>query len=125
MAAVFCPACGSKNLRISRIRGWRERLRSIAGIYPLRCRQCNHRFPSAIWSLATLHYARCPKCLRNELGTWSEQYYHPLWNTVLLLRLGATPYRCESCRYNFASFRACKERFSWRRSGRAQAGGSN
>jgi hypothetical protein len=31
------------------------------------------------------------------------------------LRLGATPYRCDFCRCNFASFRACKERYSWRK----------
>jgi hypothetical protein len=62
-----------------------------------------------------MRYARCPKCLRLELSTWSEQYYRPPAVTVMKLRLGATPYRCDFCRCNFASFRACKERFSWRR----------
>jgi hypothetical protein len=28
--------------------------------------------------------------------------------------MGAIPYRCAACRCNFASFRPCKERFSWR-----------
>lgn len=32
-----------------------------------------------------------------------------------MLRLGATPYRCAPCRCNFASFRPCKERYSWRK----------
>ena len=37
-------------------------------------------------------------CYRQELATWSEQYYHaPRW-TRILLRLGATPYRCAACR---------------------------
>ena len=33
----------------------------------------------------------------------------------MFLRMGATPYRCEFCRCNFASFRRCKEKFSWRK----------
>jgi len=124
MAIVVCPQCGSKQLRVSRIRGFRERFRSIVGILPFRCRQCEHRFESAIWSLSTVRYARCPKCLRMELSTWSEQYYNPPRTTILKLRMGATPYRCEFCRCNFASFRACKERFSWRRHReQAQSGG--
>ena len=126
MAFVSCPQCGSKHLRFSKIRGVAGKLRSIVGIVPFRCRKCEHRFDAAIWSLSALRYARCPKCLRMELSTWSEQYYHPPASTVIKLRFGATPYRCEFCRCNFASFRACKERFSWRRrrqqaQGQAQA----
>ena len=112
---VTCPQCGSRNLRISKTRGWRERLRGIVGILPFRCRQCDARFAAALWNPSAIRYARCPKCLRMELSTWSEQYYNPPTRTVIMLRLGATPYRCEFCRCNFASFRACKERFSWRR----------
>jgi len=115
MAFSVCPKCGSRNLRISRVRSFAERLRTVAGIFPFRCRQCDTRFPAAIWSLSAWRYARCPKCLRMELSTWSEQYYHPPLGTVVKLRLGATPYRCEFCRCNFASYRACKERFSWRK----------
>ena len=43
-------------------------------------------------------YARCPKCFRTELSTWSEQYYNASAVVLLKLRLGATPYRCEYCR---------------------------
>ena len=39
----------------------------------------------------------------------------PPLSTRLFLRMGATPYRCEFCRCNFASFRRCKEKFSWRK----------
>ena len=115
MAFVSCPQCGSKQLRVSRLRGFGQRLRSILGILPFRCRQCEARFTAPIWHLAGIRYACCPKCYRMELSTWSEQYYHPPWMVVAKLRLGATPYRCEHCRCNFASFLACKERFSWRR----------
>ena len=120
MAFVACPSCGAKNLRESRIRTAVERVQSVFGVCPFRCKACNHRFTAAVWDFSSWRYAHCPKCLRPELSTWSEQYYNPPWGTVFLLKIGATPYRCEFCRCNFASFRACKERFSWRRR-RAQA----
>jgi len=127
MALVSCPECGSKRLRISKVRGFRGRIRSMVGVLPFRCKKCERKFDSAIWSLSAIRYARCPKCLRMELSTWSEQYYNPPFTTLMKLRFGATPYRCDFCRCNFASFRACKERYSWRhaREQRAQQSESN
>ena len=110
-----CPACGSTDVRLSKTRGITESLKRVFGVYPLRCKRCSHRFTDGLWSLRNLRYAKCPKCYRMELSTWSERYYVPRPRTTILLRLGATPYRCESCRCNFVSFRACKERFSWRK----------
>jgi len=112
---IRCPSCGSSSLRSSKIRGAKERFKSFFGITPFRCRQCSERFSAPIWNLRAARYARCPKCLRMELSTWSEQFYLAPLGTRLYLRIGATPYRCEFCRCNFASFRPCKERFSWRR----------
>ena len=112
---VPCPACGSADVRLSKTRGVSETLKSVFGVYPLRCKRCNHRFADGLWNLRHWRYAKCPKCYRMELSTWSEQYYIPRVRAMVLLRLGATPYRCESCRCNFVSFRACKERFSWRK----------
>ena len=40
---------------------------------------------------------------------------------VLMLRLGATPYRCAACRCNFASFRPCKEKYSWQKAAQVAA----
>ena len=114
MGFVSCPHCSSKSLRMSKVRGFGGRMRSMIGILPFRCRQCDKRFNAAIWNLTIIHYARCPKCLRMELSTWSEQYYKAPFRIVAKLRLGATPYRCDFCRCNFASFRACKEKYSWR-----------
>ena len=71
-------------------------------------------------SVAEWRFARCPRCYRTELSTWSEQYYNPPFVTRSLLKFGATPYRCDVCRCNFASFLACKERFSWRKSREAE-----
>lgn len=121
MAFVRCPSCGSSSIRSSQIRDGREKFKSFFGFIPFRCKQCSGRFSAPIWNLRFARYARCPKCLRLELSTWSEQFYIAPLSTRLYLRMGATPYRCEFCRCNFASFRRCKERFSWRRRREARA----
>jgi hypothetical protein len=114
-AFAECPHCGGRSLRLSEPRNWKEHVRSWLGRSQFRCRHCNHRFETAVIAPLDWRYARCPKCYRFELSTWSTQYYNPSWFTQFLLNVGGTPYRCEFCRCNFASFRACKERFSWRR----------
>lgn len=118
---TVCPACGTRDVRLARSRGLSERLLELVGIYALRCKQCQNRYRARVWKFSQIVYARCPKCYRNQLSTWSEQYYNPTFGTRFKLRIGATPYRCEFCRCNFASFRACKERFSWRKYRRQQA----
>ena len=115
MQIAACPKCGTRNIRASRVRTFSEQLRSLVGIFPFRCRQCGTRFAREIWSISSLRYARCPKCLRTDLSSWSERYYHPPFTVVVKLGLGAKPLRCETCRCNFASFRLLKERFSWHR----------
>jgi hypothetical protein len=115
MAFGTCPSCGGHSLRASKIRGAVERLRSFVGIFPFRCRQCGARFSTSLWDPGNWRYARCPNCLGTELSRWSEHYYNAPPGLRMLVRLGATRYRCEFCRRNFASFRACKERFSWKR----------
>lgn len=87
----------------------------------MRCKLCKKRFSTSIWDGQTWKYARCPKCLRFELSTWSEQYYNPPTKTIFFLRMGGTPYRCDTCRCNFVSFRACKERISSARTPAAAA----
>lgn len=68
-----------------------------------------------MWSARLLRYAHCPKCLRTDLSRWSlEHYVVPFW-TRFKLKIGAQPFRCETCRCNFASFRPRGERFSWRK----------
>jgi hypothetical protein len=68
-----------------------------------------------VWADGAWKYARCPRCYRQDLSTWSQQYYHPRAWISFLLRIGATPYRCAACRCNFASFKKCRERYSWRK----------
>jgi hypothetical protein len=114
---LACPQCGTREVRVSQTQGLGEYCKALVGIYQLRCRRCKARWQTSAWSGNAWRYARCPRCYRQELTTWSEQYYRPPRWTTILLRLGATPYRCATCRCNFASFRACKEKFSWRRAG--------
>jgi len=112
---LACPQCGKREVRISQSRGLGEYCKACLGIYQLRCRRCRARWQTSVWSGNAWRYARCPRCYRQELTAWSEQYYRPPAWTTVLLRMGATPYRCAPCRCNFASFRPCKEKFSWRR----------
>src|SRR5579862_766517 len=112
---LSCPKCGTRDVRVSHRQTMGEHLRALFGVYPLRCRRCHARWETSVWHSGDWKYARCPRCYRQELSTWSEQYYRPPTWTLMLLRCGATPYRCAACRCNFASFRACKERYSWRK----------
>ena len=111
---LACPKCGLRDIRVARRHGFGEFLRALFGTYPLRCRRCSARWETSVWAEGDWRYARCPKCYRQELTTWSEQYYNPPRSILIQLRLGATPYRCAACRCNFASFKKCKERFAWR-----------
>lgn len=114
---LSCPKCGTRDVRVSHKQDFTEEVRALFGVYPLRCRRCRSRWRTSVWAAGAWKYARCPRCYRQELTTWSEQYYHPPRWTVIMLRCGATPYRCPSCRCNFASFRPCKEKLSWRAGG--------
>jgi hypothetical protein len=67
-----------------------------------------------MWERGAWKYARCPRCYRQELTTWSAVYYHPPASVSLKIQLGAKPYRCAACRCNFASFRARRGKFAWR-----------
>jgi len=107
-----CPQCGSYDLRYARLRRPSERFWSWLGTRPLRCRKCRTRFIARTWRLENLRWARCPKCWRMDLSSWSEREYPVSALRRLLLALGAHPWRCEYCRYNFVSFRPRKE--GWR-----------
>ena len=89
-------------------------MKSWIGIYYLRCRRCQHRWKTSVWTIANWKYARCPRCYRQELTTWSQQYYRAPLRMRVALRVGATPYRCAACRCNFTSFLPCRERFVWK-----------
>ena len=100
-----CPHCGGEHVRRSRHRDRKERLRALLGIYPFRCRDCSFRFRSGVWLLGRSWYAKCPRCLRTELTTWSRRFYQATpWQNVQVF-FGAERCRCSACRYNFVTFR--------------------
>lgn len=105
-----CPGCGGKNLRYAHLRSPSEKIARLAGVRPLRCRDCQQRFVHRTWNLSNLSHARCPTCMGAELTDWSTSHYHVSFGRGLLLFFGAHPYRCERCRCNFVSFRKRKRR---------------
>ncbi len=112
---LACPYCGSRHLRYAHRRNLSEQLWSLAGVRPLRCRDCRKRFVDRTWRFSSVRYARCPNCWRMDLNTWRVADHHASGGQLLLMRLGARPYRCEYCRINFVSFRRRLEKFSFRR----------
>lgn len=122
---AVCPGCHSRAVRLSRSRTLWEGLLAWAGVYSFRCRKCRRRFRAPVWHIRDLVYAHCPRCYRQALSTWSEQNYNVPFATAIKLRLGATAYRCEVCRCNFASYRPRRERFMWRRRERTQDAGDS
>ncbi len=64
-----------------------------------------------MWAGDSFKFARCPRCYRQDLTTWSLEYYHPPTSTALKLKMGANAVRCAACRCNFASFRPIKAKF--------------
>ncbi len=111
-----CPSCGSKNLRPSQSDNILESIGSLFGFGPVRCRECEHRFSEAKLWLPTVHYARCPKCFREDLSDWAEKYFYPPFYSRMLLHVGAKAHRCSVCRNNFVSFFPRKREFtpSWK-----------
>lgn len=111
---VQCPSCGSDHIRHARFQSVFERLGSLFGRHPLRCKDCQFRFTSRVWRITDLRFSRCPRCYRTVLSSWSEAHYIPKFWTLVWLRLGAKRLRCEFCRFNFAGFRPVKEVYSSR-----------
>lgn len=111
-----CPRCGSRSLRFSNRQTLWDRILGIFGYCAVRCRDCNHRFREGILWLPGMGFARCPKCLREDLCDWEERYYYPPRWQQALLSFGAKAHRCGACRVNFVSFKRRQREFepSWR-----------
>ena len=105
IAALVCEQCGGRDIRLARLQSFGERLRTLIGVYPFRCRDCQHRFSVSVWLFSKLAFAKCPRCLRTELTTWSRKFYNPGFAANMAITFGAQKYRCTACRCNFVSFR--------------------
>lgn len=94
-----------------------ESVLALFGYCAVRCRDCGHRFQEGILWLPGMGYARCPRCLREDLCDWEERYYYPPRWQQALLHFGAKAHRCGACRVNFVSFKKRRRQFepSWRK----------
>jgi DNA-directed RNA polymerase subunit RPC12/RpoP len=111
---LSCPKCGSRDALVAHRRGLIEQVKSLFGIYPLRCRRCKARWRTSTWQDGAWRYARCPRCYRQELTSWDEAYYNPPLGVRFWLSLGAKRHRCAACRHNFTGFKPRKQRFERR-----------
>ena len=113
-----CPQCGSGKVRFSRSRTPWEKLCTFIGYCRFRCKECGGRFSEGILWLPGMHFARCPRCLREDLSDWAEKYYYPPWYQQIWLKVGAREQRCPACRVNFVSFLPRRRQFvpSWKES---------
>ena len=108
---IACPSCGARKLRLSRVRGFLERLATLCGVYPIKCAICDARFHRRIWTISHLLFAKCSRCHKMDLAKWSDHHYHAPFSLRIKLAFGARRRRCVYCRYNFASWRPLKEEF--------------
>jgi hypothetical protein len=108
---VQCPECGGRNIRSERTHGFREKCLAIGGFYAFFCQDCCARFLERPIELASVVYAKCPKCLRMDLSAWDAKYYRVGWWTSFRVWLGAHRWRCEPCRVNFVSWRMRREKY--------------
>jgi len=99
-----CPHCDSPRIRVSR-----KKRRGITAVllclHTFRCDSCQRQFRGRTIQWRYVWYAKCPRCAGLELTNWEEKYYYPPWYKRALTHVGAREQRCDSCRYNFISFR--------------------
>lgn len=113
--SVSCPKCGSRYLRPSRSHSVADGFAVFRLQSPYRCLDCNERFFAPILPWRDLFFSSCPRCHRMDLNGWTGKTYTPPFWTGLKVSLGAHKWRCEYCRFNFASFRDRKEVFTFKR----------
>lgn len=112
---IACPKCGTRETRVSHRQSFGELLKTLIGIYQMRCRRCRARWETSTWENSSWKYARCPRCYRQDLTTWSLDYYNPPASILWKLRLGAKRLRCAACRCNFASWKPVRDKKAWKR----------
>jgi len=120
--SLACPNCGSRFLRDSKPRSFKEKIQRLWFVSALRCLDCKTRFVTRTVKLREMLFARCPVCYRMDLNGWTGKRYKPPFWMGRKIWLGAKRYRCEYCRLNFASFRKRKEAFTFKRWEKMHAG---
>lgn len=93
------------HVRTTKANGFFELIGEFLGTYSFRCGQCGLQFQHSVFTIGSWVYAKCPKCFRMDLTTWTESHYRPTFWMRLNMFFGAKRVRCEACRCNFVSFR--------------------
>ena len=106
-----CPVCDSPRIRVGQVRSLLGYLRLFWGEFPARCEDCSARFHVRGGGLRSVLYAKCPRCLRQDLSTWDLKHYRASNWMRLQMLLGARRWRCDVCRCNFVSMRPRKEKY--------------
>jgi DNA-directed RNA polymerase subunit RPC12/RpoP len=104
-ASGACPYCGGLRIGLSRRRGLREHLLAFLGVAIYRCRRCDKRFSIHPFHWSAWYYAHCPKCWGTNLSPYNERFVRPGRRQRIKMLLGAKPSFCNTCRWNFATFR--------------------
>lgn len=86
-------------------RGVADFAMELCGSYRFRCRTCQYRFRGNPLRLADLLFAKCPKCLSQELKNAQPDHVETGKWTLIRSSLGANRHYCEHCGTVFASFR--------------------
>jgi predicted Zn-ribbon and HTH transcriptional regulator len=90
---------------VSRRRGFEEWALRWVGVSIYRCRSCYFRYRQPLIEPDGVLFAHCPKCLSQDLSQRNERFAHLERLTRWMLMLRAKPCFCNTCRWNFASFR--------------------
>lgn len=105
---MICPVCRSAMCRRSKRRGFKDRLQSLVGLRPWRCRTCDARF--AAWSVPAKFamYVHCAHCGNMDLQTVSRDRVVEGVTRFFFRAVRAQAYRCDGCRHRFFSIRKFK-----------------
>jgi len=100
---LLCPTCKSRECRRSRRCGVADRLLSLLGVRPWRCRDCHSRFRAWLVPARYALYAHCPDCGNLELQRVARDRVVRGWDRMLGRMLFFPAYRCDDCRNRFFS----------------------
>ena len=77
---VYCHACGSRNLRPSRLQ-LKDLVYLLVLRYPVRCRYCRKRFSVSIFSIGKIRREAEARRNREEHEEHRSQAANPGWRT--------------------------------------------
>jgi len=102
---MICPQCRSADCFRSRRSSAADRLATMAGLRPWRCRTCDKRFYANRVAWPFVRFAHCPRCGNFDLQRLPRNRVDQAPLLWVKRFLGFPAYRCEPCRLRFFSLR--------------------